>query len=576
MAYLKEQFKRGFSLIEVLIVAAVIALFFGGLFLTIQQSIKLTTDTRGRLTALTVANDYIEYIRSLSYDNVGTVSGIPSGLLPQNSTTTLNGIEFNRRVLIEYIDSPADGLGASDSNGITTDYKQAKVEVSWSLYGDSDSVFLVTNIIPRSIETDVGGGTVRVNVFDADVQPLPGATVRLVNTTGTSSIDVTRYTDATGIALFGGAPANSNYQIFVSGSGYSSDQTYVATTSLPNPTTQPFAVEEADITTMNFQIDRLGGLNVRALASQTYNETETQFDDISEVASSSNINVVGGNLVLSGGGPYAANGVAYLPALTPSTIESWDSVDVVASTSAATSYKIRFYTGTSTYTLVPDSDLAGNSSGFNTDVIDISSLDPVTYPSLVIGLELSTTNSSVSPSVDSVSVLILEEETPRSGLSITAKGAKTIGTLTDGSLVYKTILSDSTDSNGEIIFSDIEFDTYTLTASGYDIAEACSEHPAVVNPGNTTSVDVIYVNDSPNSLRVIVEDSSGNPIKDATVELIKGSVQTKTTSPCGQVFFPSLLSPDYELRVSATGYSTFSLDPLSISGDILQTVTLTP
>jgi prepilin-type N-terminal cleavage/methylation domain-containing protein len=60
--------RQGFSLIELLIVAAVMALFIGGLFVTIQTSLKLISESRARMSALSVANDRIEYIRSLSYD----------------------------------------------------------------------------------------------------------------------------------------------------------------------------------------------------------------------------------------------------------------------------------------------------------------------------------------------------------------------------------------------------------------------------------------------------------------------------------------------------------------------------
>ncbi|PJC56055.1 hypothetical protein CO026_02400, partial [Candidatus Kaiserbacteria bacterium CG_4_9_14_0_2_um_filter_41_32] len=246
--------KSGFSLVEVIIVSAIITLFFGELFGGLHYTLALITDSKARLTALSVANDAMEYIHSLSYDAVGTVAGIPSGLIPQVATSTLNGIEFEKRVLIEYVDAPADGLGAADSNSITTDYKNAKVTVSWTRNGKTNQIFLVSTITPRSIESDVGGGTLKVKVFDSVAEPLPGASVQVVNNTLLPNIDITRTTDASGIALFSGAPAGADYEIFVTASGYSSEQTYMATTALPNPTSRPVAVLEADVSTMNFFI----------------------------------------------------------------------------------------------------------------------------------------------------------------------------------------------------------------------------------------------------------------------------------------------------------------------------------
>jgi len=57
------------------------------------------------------------------------------------------------RTFIEYVDAPADGLGASDTNHITTDYKTAKVTVSYTLNGLAKSLALVSNFVPAGIES---------------------------------------------------------------------------------------------------------------------------------------------------------------------------------------------------------------------------------------------------------------------------------------------------------------------------------------------------------------------------------------------------------------------------------------
>jgi len=166
---------RGMSFIEVLVAAAVIALVFGGLIAGFQYALILLTQTRSQTGALALANERVEYIRSLPYDSVGTQLGIPSGLIPQNETAVLNGITYNRRTFVQYEDSAADGLGAADSNGITADYKTAKVEVSWVQRGVTRSVILVTSIIPKGIESTAGGGTLIANVFNASAVPIAGA-----------------------------------------------------------------------------------------------------------------------------------------------------------------------------------------------------------------------------------------------------------------------------------------------------------------------------------------------------------------------------------------------------------------
>ena len=570
----KLQPLRGFSLVEVLIVAAVLSIFFGGLFLTVQLSARLVSDNRSRLTALTVASDQMEYIRSLSFDAVGTLAGIPLGTISQVSTTTLNNQTFVKTVLIEYVDDSADGIGSADSNAILTDYKRAKVTVAWINRGVANEIFLVSNIVPRSIESNIGGGTIRVNVFDALVRPLPGADVRLYRTIGTSTIDVTKSTDATGIALFSGAPAGSDYQISVTAPGYSIDQTYQATSSLPNPTTLPVTVLQADITTMNFFIDRLGAADVRTLASKTIRDVLMPLTLINEFSTTSNLSLSSSTLVLrSVSGSYVASGTAFMLPITPSPLQQWSLITPVTTTPINTSYKFSLYTGTSTFTLLPDSDLPGNALGFG-GVVDISALNVATYPSLVIGLVLTTTNPAVTPAVDSLTLRYKEVETTQSSVSVTFRGTKTIGTLADTTSVYKTTRAFNTNGSGSASVPSLEWDSYNVSVSGYDISEICSVDPVVISPGTTASVDIVTVANSTNSLRVVVKNSSGATITGAVVELRRGSSLTQTTSICGQTFFSDLTAADYELTVSAPGYTDVVIDPLSIAGDVVQRISL--
>ena len=120
------------SLIEVMIAVAVLLLVFGGLISAFRTVLTLVGSAKAQAGAVSLANERMEYIRSLSYDAVGTISGIPSGLIPPLATTSLNGIAYSERILIEYVDDPKDGLGAADVNGILADYKLVKVQYDWT------------------------------------------------------------------------------------------------------------------------------------------------------------------------------------------------------------------------------------------------------------------------------------------------------------------------------------------------------------------------------------------------------------------------------------------------------------
>ena len=576
MVYHKTQKNiKGFSLVEVIIVSGIITLFFTQLFGGIYYTLALIADSKARLTALSVANNEMEYIYSLSYDAIGTVAGIPAGLIPQTSTSTLNNIEFETKVLINYVDDDADGVGASDSNGITTDYKEVKVTVSWVRKGVTRQIFLVSNIVPRSIETNVGGGTIRVNVFDASVLPLPGASVRLVNNTIVPNIDVTRTSDANGIALFGGAPAGPDYQIFVSAPGYSSDQTYEAIPPLVNPASQPIAVIEADISTMNFFIDRVSTLDILTLGSQISRMVDYPFNDTSNIATSTDVTVSSGALVLTDtAGVYNATGTATLAAVAPALIQKWSNVNLIATTTVDTTIRMQFYTGTSSYTLIPDGDLPGNSSGFSLFPVDISALSTVSYPSFSIGLTLASASSTITPAVDSVAVQYIESQTPLDSVPLNLLGAKSIGTDASSSPIFKTNLNITSDGVGRALLNNLEYDSYTVTATGYDIAEACPANPITIEPNTSNSLSMVLSTNTTNSLRVIVQTLGGIPIAGASVTLDRpGYTSRGTTSACGQKYFGSLTNADdYLLTVAAAGYGTQAISSTTVSGDQVQIV----
>lgn len=578
MALNKKQLHKGFSLVEVLIVSAIMLVVFGGLLISFRYSLELISHSRAKLTALTLVNDNMEYIRSLSYNAVGTVSGIPSGLIPQVSTTSLNGIVFTKRVLVEYIDDDADGLGTADSNGITTDYKQAKVTLEWTIRNKTQSVFLVSNIIPRSIETDVGGGTVRVNVFDDSVVPLPGALVRLVNNTLVPNIDVTRTSDAQGVALFGGAPAGSDYEVFVTAPGYSSDQTYKATTTMPSPNRLPISVVEASVSTLNMFIDRLSNFNVLALATKVPNQFTETFSNSTGVASSTGVSVTGGHLQLSGApGSYSSSGEAYLSESVPAPIAGWDYLLIEGNKNSNTDVRVRFYTGTSSsYTLVPDSDLSGNSVGFTLGSVNVNQLDEATYPSVTVGVSLSTTNNSETPQVDTLVLGYIESSTPFSLRPLIFSGTKSIGARADTSVVYKTVIATTTTAQGELTFNNIEADAYSVSASGYDLAEVCAPVGLTIAPGSSTNLELLFAVNTANTMRVVVTTAGGTPVIGAQVVLQSGAFSvTKITGSCGQVFFSGLTTaPDYVLDVTAVGYPAQNVTNIDITGDIVQSVTM--
>jgi hypothetical protein len=143
--------ERGVTLLDTLVGVALIALVFVGINGAFKLSVDIVSNNKARAGAIALADQRMEYIRSLSYASIGTVGGTPSGSILQSESASLNGVTYTRRTVIVYVDDPKDGTGGSDSNHITTDYKAVKVDVSWSsYYGGTRHIILVTRVSPAT------------------------------------------------------------------------------------------------------------------------------------------------------------------------------------------------------------------------------------------------------------------------------------------------------------------------------------------------------------------------------------------------------------------------------------------
>ncbi|MCW9054512.1 MAG: hypothetical protein OQJ98_00820 [Candidatus Pacebacteria bacterium] len=249
-------------MIDTVFGTAILLVVFLGLFGAFKLSLELVQSVKLKTGALALAHERVEYIRSLSYDDVGTVGGIPAGILAEEEEEMFNGVTYTRRTFVRYVDAPEDGSGGSDENGITTDYKVVKTVVSWDLRGETREFSLATNIVPSSVESVVGGGTLKITVLDAFGGVVPSALVSVANSSVSPAVALSTYSSTAGVVEFPGAPAGSDYEITVSKSGYSGSQTYSISGSNPNPSPGHLTVTESNTTSQSFSIDVLGQITV--------------------------------------------------------------------------------------------------------------------------------------------------------------------------------------------------------------------------------------------------------------------------------------------------------------------------
>lgn len=473
---------RGLTLVDVVVGTALVLVVFVGLFGILRASLQVAGLAKLKAAATELASSQIEYIRSLEYDDVGTDGGIPAGAIPQTATTTSAGLSYEVRTYIAYVDDDADGIGGADATGITADYKVAKVTVTYEVNGISREITLVTNVAPQGIETTTGGGTLQINVVDAVGGPVSGATVRIQNASTSPAIDLSTFSDAYGQVLLPGAPTSTEYRIDVSKTGYSSAQTYERDATNANPTPGYLTVVEGSTTSGTFAIDDLATLDLRTYSPIAPAVAYDSFPDASGISSLTNTQVVGGEIVLSGApGTYSASGSATGDAVAPSYLASWESASSTFSLPLGTNATISV--ADSGGTLLPDGIVPGNSSGF-TSTIDLSGVSTTTYPSLSLVVNLSSSDPNVTAAVLDWELGYDEGPLPLPNIDITLTGAKTIGSDSGGTPIYKTSVASTTGAAARFL-SDLEWDSYSLSVPGYDIVLADPAAPYDLLPGTT-------------------------------------------------------------------------------------------
>lgn len=266
MAYFAQRHHRGFTLIETLVGVGVFTILLLAVSSIVFQILENIGSSRVRQTATLLAQEKMEVIRNLPYDDIGTIGGIPQGPILGIESVSRMGQTFTVETSIIYIDDPFDGQAPAD--GIPTDYKRVRVQVSWSgIYPSRQPVSIVTNLSPRGIESNPGGGTLFINVIDAQGNPVPNATVQVSNPTVNPPIQFSTLTNANGLVMLPGAPACvSCYTISVTKSGYSSDRTYT-TQEVANPLNGPVTVLSGQVSQMSFSIDRVGSITITSVGS---------------------------------------------------------------------------------------------------------------------------------------------------------------------------------------------------------------------------------------------------------------------------------------------------------------------
>lgn len=220
--YSQSAVKKGFTFIEAMIVLFVFSVIALAFYSLISAGTRYIQDSKNRLGAVSLANEKMEIVRNLQYDDIGTVNGEVEGNIPQDETVVENGRQYNVHTLVEYTQDSFDGVYPSDT--VFEDYKKATITVFWNSGVSQGEVEVVSRFVPPGLEVaNPGDGILVVNIV-SDQEGGVGvadSTIHIFNSD--TGLDTQKQTDDSGSVTFMGSNVTDSiqkYEITVAKSGY--------------------------------------------------------------------------------------------------------------------------------------------------------------------------------------------------------------------------------------------------------------------------------------------------------------------------------------------------------------------
>lgn len=262
--------RRGFNLVELLIGAAIFLVIATSIYGAYNAVIQVISASRAKIIAMDLANERFELIRNLPYDDVGISGSIPNGILAHVESFSRSGFDFIATTTIRNIDDPFDGtIGGSPNDLSPADSRLVEIEIGCQLCKNFPPLFVNSRIAPKNLETASTNGALFVRVFDANGQPVEGASVHIENTQASPDITIDDVTNTSGMLQIVDAPPGVNaYEITVTKSGYTTDRTYTpGDAANPNPLMPHATVVIQQVTQVSFVIDRASTMNISSMSN---------------------------------------------------------------------------------------------------------------------------------------------------------------------------------------------------------------------------------------------------------------------------------------------------------------------
>lgn len=266
--------KKGFTLIELIVAVAVLAIFAVGIYSSLQLIFKVVYLAKIKTLETSILSEELEIARNLPFNDIG-ISGafdVPGVLLPTKQVTR-NNFQFIIVNTVRFIDDPFDytiTTSPPNKDPAPADYKLVEMAIYCPSINQTVPMILSTIIGPNRQEDATGRGAIFIEVIDSVGRPIPQAQVH-AEVVGSSSYkdDVTN--DDGHLYIINVPTGTSLYNITVTKSGHTTDGTVSSTAENPAPLKPYITVVDNTASEISFSIDYPSNLYLRTMNSACSN-----------------------------------------------------------------------------------------------------------------------------------------------------------------------------------------------------------------------------------------------------------------------------------------------------------------
>ncbi|EKD58252.1 MAG: hypothetical protein ACD_56C00165G0007 [uncultured bacterium] len=213
---IKIRNKKGFSLVEALIFSLIAVIVVVVFYKTFANGAKVLRDSRARIAASQVANERMEVVRNVPYENL-TTDPDDGWHIEEFETLTRSKIVFDVQTEITYVDDDYDN-DAEDQR--PNDYKQIKVYVKWKSEGLDKVIEVISFVAPPGSEELLDGGVLEIDIHQSDGQPVDNANVVVRKASDGTSLFSDQTMSNGLIKLIGYDTGDAIYEVSVDRSNY--------------------------------------------------------------------------------------------------------------------------------------------------------------------------------------------------------------------------------------------------------------------------------------------------------------------------------------------------------------------